>query len=109
MLDSIEETSSCFRRRATPLLKKEGDPLLLAAVPHIDDPLGLHGPGLWAAFPTDNDPGDALEVQIPYGTEQRFDGKKACGDGSLLEMLDPGGRRVVFNRYATPDMPWDRT
>ena len=24
-------------------------------------------------------------------------------------MPDPGGRRVVFNRHAAPDMPWGRT
>ena len=91
-----------------PLFEEEWDVCPLTTIPDIEDPLTPHRPGLWATFPTNNDPGNAREVQVVDWTEQGLDRQNSRRDGSLLQMPNPGGCGPVLNGHAAPDMRRDR-
>ena len=71
---------------------------------NISYPFWPHRPGLRAAFPANDDPSDAVQVQVAHGIQERFDGEKTDRGGGLPQMADSGGRRLIFDGSAAPDM-----
>ena len=69
----------------TPLLEEEGHALAPALAADVDDPISEHWPGVRAAFPSDDDPVDSMEVQTPQIRQQRFYRKKPYARGRGLK------------------------
>ena len=54
-------------RLSPPLLEEERYFGPRAAIPDVVNPLGPHGPSLWAALTSDDDPGYPFELKVPDG------------------------------------------
>ena len=105
MLYPIELASPRLCGAAAPLLEEEIDACGGALVFDFENPLFVHRARLRAAFSSDDDPGDALKINVADRTEQRLYGKKANPDRRLLKMANSGGSGMVFYRNSAPNVP----
>ena len=76
VLSAFEPAPARFRRHPAPLLEEEVNAFLFTKVSNVEGPTRLHESGVRSTLPANNHPGYAFEVEFPYRTQQRFNGKK---------------------------------
>src|ERR1035437_89301 len=103
-LPAFKQSAPCLRRAAAPLFEEEGYVHFQALITDTDRPPRIHCPRSGTAFPADDHPIDAFEVQFTYRPDERLNREKTSSRVCCLKVTDTGHGLLVFNRNAEPYM-----
>ena len=88
---------------ASPLFEEKRDLLLSALAPDVHDPVLLHRPSMRSAFPSDDHPVDASEIQRTEILEERLDRQEPYNSGRVAKNRDPWYSVFpILNAHAKP-------
>ena len=88
---------------ASPLFEEKRDLLLSALAPDVHDPVLLHRPSMRSAFPSDDHPVNANEIQRTEILEERLDRQEPYNSGRVAKNRDPWYSVFpILNAHAKP-------
>ena len=73
---AVQQAPACLRREPADLFEEQPNPHADAAVPQVTHPAQVQPPEIGAAFPADDHPVDAREVQGRQGSEEGLKGEE---------------------------------
>ena len=105
---AVQVAAVGFGGAAAPLLEEEGYAGGVTLVAQIAGPGLGHGAGAGAAFAADDQPVDALQVEVGEGAEQGLGAYEADGGGHGAQVVDAEGVALGLHADAHPHVgrPW---
>ena len=86
------------------MLEEEGHFGIFAPIPDLANPFRAQWTGMGTAFPTNDDPGNALQVKVAKGFQQGLQGEKTHRRRRHGKVANAGTHCAVLHGNATPDM-----
>src|SRR5919112_1870468 len=99
----VELPAAGLRFRPSPLLEEECGTRCLRLSTYVPDPLRLDGSVPAARFPADDNPVDALEVEV-QGTNQGLAREETDRCRSAAQVIDAADYPLILDRCAEPDV-----
>src|SRR4051812_42808132 len=99
---SVKDPAADLRRPTTPLLKEEGDALVLTAVAQLADPDRIAATMPSAGLPSGDEPVDPVKSQSFERAQQRLGRDEPDGRINLAEIVGAMDEPAVLDAHAHP-------
>ena len=101
---SVQSSTAGLRPISAPLFEEKGDTGIEAPISNIAHPIGIDRPRARAAFAADDDPVDAVEVEVLDWADQRFEREEPDHRVGFSQVADARYLAVVLDRGTEPDV-----